>query len=189
MSRRNLAVLVTQLTSLVSVASLIVSSPAHADASAAVLGGVGLVGQPGEDLMGFGVGARGGYTWSVPFYLGGQLSIQRGSSEAPDPNNSMDYGGLDFGYQFSLLRFGVRPYVMTGVASIMTTRDVNNGFWSAYFGLGVAPHFVVWRAEDTDVFVGLDVRYVQSTTPVDNGDNLFPAVGVPLYLQLGAVFH
>lgn len=41
-------------------------SRSFASVSAAAFGGAGLDGEPGEDLMGFGIGARAGMTSLVP---------------------------------------------------------------------------------------------------------------------------
>lgn len=169
----------------------LMSSRAAADFGAAAFVGVGLLGQPGDDLMGFGYGARGGYTWESSVYLGLVASMQHGTKD-PEPgvtNNSMKYGGAEVGYQFEVGRVGVRPALLGGVAYVDTSRASNGAFVSPCFGLSVAPYAVVLRSQDTDVLVGLDVRYVQSLWPVEQPDNASPAFGVPLYVFVGATFH
>lgn len=157
---------------------------------AAVFGGHGVLGEPGSDLMGPGVGVRGGYMWPTPFTLSALVALQWGTrDDASEPRNSMDYGGLDAGYQFRFGRFHLRPYLAIGLASVTTTRDARDGFWSPYFGAGISPEVVVWRTEDADVFVGFDVRYLQTLKLIHNGDTAFPATALPAYLQLGATFH
>lgn len=169
----------------------LVTSRATADFGAAAFVGIGLLGEPGDDLMGLGYGARGGYTWDSGVYLGLLASMQHGTHD-PEPgvtNNSMKYGGVEVGYQWEVGRVGIRPALLGGLTYVDTSRGLNSPFVSPCIGLSIAPYGVVLRSEDTDVLVGLDVRYVQSLGTIDQSDVAFPAMGMPLYVFVGATFH
>ena len=171
-------------------AIVLFGSVAAAEISAAAFVGTGLSGDSGEDLMGFGGGARAGYTMVIPIYLGVAASLHQGTAddEPGAVNNSMSYYGAEAGVQLELGSFGVRPYLTAGLADVETTRDVDGGFLSPYWGIGVTPYWTFLDLPGVDLSVGLDLRYLQTTTPIDNGDNESPATALPLYLTVGASF-
>ncbi|SRR5690606_16050164 len=174
----------------VGLAALSFGSTAAAEISAAAFVGTGLSGEAGEDLMGFGVGARAGYTMLIPIYLGVAASLHQGTAD-DEPgaiNNSMSYYGAEAGVQLELGSFGIRPYLMAGLADVETTRDVDGGFLSPYLGVGVTPYWTFLDLPGIDLSVGLDLRYLQTTSSIDNGDNEGPATALPLYLTVGASF-
>lgn len=161
---------------------------ASAELSASAFGGFGLPPEDGgEDLFRFGLGARAGYSFLIPIYIGGAATFHHGSTddEAGASRNYLNYYGAEAGVDLTFGPLGLRPYAMGGIASVDTTRDRRGRFTAPYLGLGVMP---TWRFLDlpgADLFLGLDARWLQVLKQIENGDTSQSAGGLALYLNVG----
>jgi hypothetical protein len=166
-------------------ASSLVASHARADFSAGVVGGYGLPRQAdGDDVWRWGYGARAGYTFLLPVYIGVASTFHAGSAddEAGAPRQTVSYHGLEGGLDLTLASLGLRPYVSAGLADLTTTRDVKGGFLSPFVAIGVMPSLRVVDLPGLDLYLGLDARYVRLLRLVDNGDNSHPESALPVYV-------
>ena len=166
------------------------TSTAAADISGGILGGYGLPpGSDNGDLFRIGYGARAGFTLPVlPLYFGAQSTFHLGSKD-DEPGvepNKISYHGLEAGLDLTWDEYGLRPYAMGGAAIVDSSRDVDGGFTSVYFGLGVTPSYTFVDLPLLDLYIGLDLRAVGVLTPIDNGDNETQIVAFPVYAQIGA---
>jgi hypothetical protein len=172
------------------IVTLTFTSTASASVAASAFGGYGLPKEAsGEDLFRLGLGGRLGYTFPlIPLYFGASSTLHLGSADdEPDAEtNALSYHCLEFGADLEILSVGLRPYLMAGVADVVTTRDVDGGFLSPAVGVGVAPYYNIIDSALFDLFVGLDWRFVVLTHELDNGDNSTQITRFPLYLELGA---
>ena len=169
-------------------AASLVSVSAAAELSAGVYAGYGLPPRDGgDDHFRFGYGARAGYAFVLPIYLGAAATWHKGSEDAPPESqrNYFNYYGLEGGVDLTFGPVGFRPYAMVGVADVHSVRSSDDSFLSPYYGLGVMP---TWRFIDLpglDVFLGLDVRYIRVTKSLEKGGTSEVLTGFPTYLSVG----
>jgi len=156
------------------------STASAVGASAAVLIGNGF-----EDVYKLGVGARGGFTLPMSFYIGGTFVYHFGTTEGGSSVN-LFYFGPEAGYDISAGPVIVRPYLGLGYSSVRATVD-----FCAY-GVcnsvsGSDGRFTVWPGVTGlfpigSLFVGADLRVV---VPIDAGDKTTAFAG---FLTAGMSF-
>lgn len=174
---------------LLGLAFSLVSATAAAELSAGVYGGYGLPPKDGgEDHLRFGYGARAGFSFVIPIYVGAAATWHTGSKdpEPSVPRNYFNYYGVEGGVDFTVGPVGLRPYAMVGAADVHSTRSADSSFWSPYYGFGLMP---TWRFLDLpgiDLFLGLDARFVHVTKKLEKGDTAQGLTGFPVYLSVGA---
>jgi hypothetical protein len=163
------------------------SAPAHAELTAGIFGGYGLPHEEdGDDVWRWGYGARAGYTFLLPVFIGASSTFHTGSRdpEADVPQQHLNYHLLEAGVDLTFGEFGLRPYLGAGVASLTTTRDADGGFLSPAIAAGLTPSIRFIDLPGVDLYAALDVRYVMLTRMVDNGDNRYAESDVPVYLSV-----
>ena len=162
------------------------SGSAAAEISAGVFGGYGFPTKTsGEDLFRFGYGARAGYSFIIPIYLGAQATFQQGSYDRyldERRRNYLNYYGLEAGVDLTLGSLGIRPIAVAGLADIHSAHS----FISPYFGLGVMPTYRFLDLPGVDFFVGADVRLIKVMKDVRTLQAKVGITEVPVYLCIGA---
>jgi hypothetical protein len=160
---------------------------ARADLSAGIFAGTAVPSKSdGDDLFRLGLGARAGYSFPIPIYIGAATTFHMGSKDDGEgAANRLSYHTLELGLELKLAAFGVRPYTFAGAAKVTSTRDIDGGFWSPCYGLGIAPWWSFLRTPVIDAFIGLDIRAISLTHLLENGDTQQGITRLPIYLQAG----
>ena len=151
-----------------------------------------------EPLMGFGsndynfgIGARMGYTFTVPFYIGGTLMWHYGADRDfigplgfTETWNTFSYPAGEIGYDVAIgydASVVVRPYAGAG-ALFRYERALLNGF---FFASDVDTEFLVYpgitahyRIPHSSVYVGVDTRLLVPVATTDLSYQAFGVIGI-----------
>jgi hypothetical protein len=144
--------------------------------------------------LGAGVGARAGYLFPFGFYLGGSFTYHfGGSAQGPachgqtvvtaTVTGSNIYFGPEFGYEASLGRVSLRPYIGTSFLISNQSGSYADGtpISSQQISLALTPALAAFYNADR-YFFGLDARmfttYGVRTTAFDGGPTILADIGV-----------
>lgn len=147
-----------------------------------------LLGYGTADLK-FGVGARAGYTFETPVYVGGTFLYHFGnSSNAANPNGVIDtdrrfyYPAVEAGYDIGIGPVLVRPYGGVGVLFVRTELTSNGVSSSAtdkqlMIYPGATAQYIFPRSP---IYVGADMRVLLPLEGESAAFSLFGTAGVTM---------
>lgn len=156
-------------------------------ASVALLAGYGDSNQ--ENMLGPGLGLRGGYRFESGVYAGGLVLTHLGSKDdfEDDVGDGVAHHAqslrAELGYSFGVPEIEVRPSVRAGFALATTARDLGGPFISPELGLGLTLLIPVNK-----VFFGVDVEGRYFSRHVSNGDASYSITSLGAYATVGYQF-
>jgi hypothetical protein len=157
----------------------------ESELSASLLLGESIINSGGPNVHGFGGGARAGYTFTTPFYVGALVLLHAGTTDSGESDvrhHAQDFG-VEAGYGLRLPKAVVRPTLRGGLSWITTPRDVDGEFLSPHVGLGLT---LLLRLGIAHAGFDIDSRFYTRT--VHGGDTSNSNLLVGLYVVAGVQF-